>query len=121
MKYKELIQFDPITSVVKLVDSEELKAAEQLVRTFVFSKKMAEDVEALIINNMDPNASKETFGIQVVGSYGTGKSHLMSLVSSIAENESLVELIEDEKIREPFRKSQENSRYYALKLEQTKP
>ena len=104
MKYKELIQFDPVTSVVKLVDSEELKAAEQLVRTFVFSKKMAEDVEALIINNMDPNASKETFGIQVVGSYGTGKSHLMSLVSSIAENESLVELIEDEKIREPFRK-----------------
>ena len=39
MQYKELIQFEPITTVVKLVNAGEQSVAENLVKTFVFSKK----------------------------------------------------------------------------------
>ena len=52
MQYKELIQFEPITTVVKLVNASELSVAENLVKTFVFSKKMQEDVREIIIKNL---------------------------------------------------------------------
>ena len=102
MKYKELIQFEPITTVVKLVNAGDLTVAENLVKTFVFSKKMIEDLQEIIIKNLVTEPNYETKGIQVVGSYGTGKSHLMSLVSSIAENSDLVKHIQNEEIRNLF-------------------
>ncbi len=103
MQYKELIQFEPITSVVKLVTAGEHSHAENLVKTFVFSKKMHEDVQEIIIKKLALEPSYETKGIQVVGSYGTGKSHLMSLVSAIAENADLVGLVLNEELRKDFK------------------
>ena len=44
MKYKELIHFDPITSVIKLVETDKRSVAENIVRTYVFSEKIAEDL-----------------------------------------------------------------------------
>jgi hypothetical protein len=104
MKYKDLIQFEPITSVVKLTNAGEQSEAERLVKTFVFSKKIKEDLEAVVINNLSPNTQGETKGIQIVGSYGTGKSHIMSLVSVIAENAELVNLLSNDEIKASFAK-----------------
>lgn len=104
MKYKELIHFEPITSVVKLVNAGELAVAETLVKTFVFSKKIKEDMLEVIIKNLIPNASYETKGIQIVGSYGTGKSHLMALVSAIAENADLIKHLASDDIKQSFQK-----------------
>ena len=84
MQYKELIQFEPITSVVKLVNAGDSAVAENLVKTFVFSDKIQEDLKEVIIKNLVTEPTYETKGMQVVGSIGTGKSHLMSLVSVIA-------------------------------------
>jgi ABC-type polysaccharide/polyol phosphate transport system ATPase subunit len=103
MQYKELIQFEPITTVVKLVNASELSVAENLVKTFVFSKKMQEDLREIIIKNLVTEPTYETKGIQVVGSYGTGKSHLMSLVSAIAENADLVKLIQNDDLKKVFK------------------
>ena len=44
MKYKELIHFEPITTIVKLVNSSDKKVATNLVKTFVFSAKIKEDI-----------------------------------------------------------------------------
>lgn len=104
MKYNELIHFESITSVVKLVNAEETSVAEKLVKTFVFSKKMKEDTLEVIIKNLLPNASYETKGIQIVGSYGTGKSHLMALVSAIAENADLLKYLASDDIKQSFQK-----------------
>ena len=103
MHYKELIQFEPITTVVKLVNTSELSVAENLVKTFVFSKKMQEDLREIIIKNLVTEPTYETKGIQVVGSYGTGKSHLMSLVSAIAENADLVKHLQHEDLKRDFK------------------
>ena len=102
MLYKELIQFEPITSVVQLVKASEIPIAENLVKTFVFSKKMQEDLREIIIKNLLLDTSYETKGIQIVGSYGTGKSHLMSLVSAIAENSDLVKYIQNDELKKIF-------------------
>ncbi|HNO71928.1 MAG TPA: DUF6079 family protein, partial [Bacteroidia bacterium] len=103
MRYKELIQFEPITTVVKLVNAGELSVAENLVKTFVFSKKMQEDLREIIIKNLNTEPTYETKGIQVVGSYGTGKSHLMSLVSAIAENADLLKQLQNEDVKKDFK------------------
>jgi hypothetical protein len=97
MKYKELINFEPITEVVKFSRTDENAYQETLVKTFVFSKAYKENLIPLMIRNLDYNQAGESFGLQVVGNYGTGKSHLMSLVSLIAEDKNLLDLVNDEK------------------------
>ena len=42
MKYGDLIQFDPIESVVQLRDADKSNAAHTLVNTYVISEEMAE-------------------------------------------------------------------------------
>ena len=90
MKYKELINFEPITEVVKFSETHKSDYQKSLVKTFVFSETFKDHLIPLIIRNLDFNVAGESFGLQVVGNYGTGKSHLMSLVSLIAENGELL-------------------------------
>ncbi len=97
MKYKELLNFEPITEVVKFSRTSESDYQKALVKTFVFSETFKNHLIPLMIRNLDFNHSGESFGLQVVGNYGTGKSHLMSLVSLLAENADLIELINDDK------------------------
>lgn len=42
MRYAELIQFDPIETVVQLRDADKAAAARRLVSTYVISEDMAE-------------------------------------------------------------------------------
>lgn len=97
MKYKELINFEPITEIVKFSRTKDSDYQKQLIKTFVFSKTFKEHLIPLMIRNLDFTQSGESFGLQVVGNYGTGKSHLMSLVSLVAEDESLLDLVNDPK------------------------
>ncbi|SNS76462.1 hypothetical protein SAMN06295967_1258 [Belliella buryatensis] len=97
MKYKELLNFEPITEVVKFSRTNEEDYQKSLVKTFVFSDTFKNTLIPLMIRNLDMNYSGEAFGLQVVGNYGTGKSHLMSLISLLAENEGLINLVNDEK------------------------
>src|SRR5439155_2080178 len=39
-------------------------------------------------------------GVLIVGNYGTGKSHLMSIISSVAENADFRELLTNAKVRQ---------------------
>ena len=63
MKYGDLIQFEPIESVVQLRDADEATAARQLVQTYVISEEMADpdaDFDAL----MD-DAARRRFQLQL--------------------------------------------------------
>jgi len=93
MKYEDLIRFDPIESVVQLRDADKSGAARHLVSTYVISEEMAERLVDLLIPQMQFDQPVDNKGILVVGNYGTGKSHLMSVVSSIAEDSSLVDAL----------------------------
>jgi len=90
MKYNDVIQFEPIESVVQLRVADEASAAKTLVRTYVISEEMAEKLNNLVFSQLQFEQPTDNKGLLVVGNYGTGKSHLMSVISAIAENESLV-------------------------------
>jgi hypothetical protein len=90
MKYQDVIQFDPISTVIQIRSADELESARQLVRSYVFSDTMADRLTHVVLpklNFVTPNDSK---GLLVVGNYGTGKSHFMSVISAICEHELLV-------------------------------
>ncbi len=86
MKYRELIQFEPIESVVQLRNANRAEHARRLVETYVVSDEMAERLANLAIPHLQFDRPADNKGLLVVGNYGTGKSHLMSVVSAVAEN-----------------------------------
>ena len=89
MKYGDLIQFEPIESVIQLRDADEATAARQLVETYVISEEMAEKLVGLVVPQLQFERPTDNKGLLVVGNYGTGKSHLMSVISGLAENTDL--------------------------------
>jgi len=96
MKYRDLIQFDPIESVVQLRDADQETAARQLVSTYVISDEMAEKLTGLVIPQLQFERPADNKGLLIVGNYGTGKSHLMSLLSAIAEREDLQDSVQSD-------------------------
>src|SRR5680860_612977 len=100
MKYGDLVQFDPIESVVQLRDADESSAALRLVNTYVISEEMAERLTQLVIPQMQFDQPVDNKGLLVVGNYGTGKSHLMSVVAGLSADASLLEGRKNESVRD---------------------
>src|SRR6266852_3614074 len=98
MKYGDLIQFEPIETVVQLRNADQLDTAKQLVSTYVISDEMAEKITSLVIPDLQFDAPSDNKGLMVVGNYGTGKSHLMSMLSAIAEDSSTLPLIKNQAV-----------------------
>ena len=93
MRYSELIQFEPIETVVQLREADSASDARQLVETFVISGRMAELLGDLVFPQLQFAKPADTKGLLIVGNYGTGKSHLMAVISAIAENGELVKAL----------------------------
>lgn len=95
MKYKDVIQFDPIESVVQLRDADDTTEARHLVASYVISEEMAERLETTVFSQLQFDEPADQKGVLVVGNYGTGKSHLMSVISAVAEHADLADAITD--------------------------
>lgn len=96
MKYKDLIQFESLDEVVKFNRLEEPDYRRNTVSSYVFSETYEKNIIPEICRNLDYTSSLETFGLQIIGTYGTGKSHLMSLISLIGENAEYLPLVKSE-------------------------
>ena len=89
MKYSDLIDFEPIESIIQLREADSHDKARSLVETFVISDRMAEQLSDVVFPNLQFDMPADNKGILIVGNYGTGKSHLMSFISALAEHEDL--------------------------------
>ncbi|WP_419639726.1 DUF6079 family protein [Thiolapillus sp.] len=98
MRYGDLIQFEPIESVIQLLDANRPDEAKKLVATYVISDDMAERIAKQMIPQLSFDESVDHKGVLVVGNYGTGKSHLMSVLSLIAEDAAYVPMIRHPKV-----------------------
>ena len=96
MTYRDLIQFEPIETVVQLRDADHESAAHRLVATYVVSNEMAEKLAAVLIPQLQFDEPADNKGFLVVGNYGTGKSHLMSVISAVAERGELLGALTNE-------------------------
>lgn len=98
MRYGDLIQFEPIETVVQLRDADEAAAARRLVQTYVISEEMAEKLINLVVPQLQFDQPMDNKGLLVVGNYGTGKSHLLSVISALAENAELAPYLNDRSV-----------------------
>jgi energy-coupling factor transporter ATP-binding protein EcfA2 len=89
VKYSELIQFEPIESVIELRAADDQSDARRLVQTFVISERMADQLTNLVFKQLRFDKPADNKGLLIVGNYGTGKSHLMAVISAIAEHADL--------------------------------
>jgi Asp-tRNA(Asn)/Glu-tRNA(Gln) amidotransferase C subunit len=99
MKYSELIHFQPIESVIELRQANKSAKAKELVSTYVISADMADRLCDLVFPQLQYAKPQDNRGLLIVGNYGTGKSHLMSVISAIAENDEMAALVLNEKVR----------------------
>ena len=99
MKYSELIQFQPIESVIELRQANRTAKAKELASTYVISDPMADRLSDLVIPQLQYAKPQDNRGLLIVGNYGTGKSHLMSVISAVAENADLLPLLTNDKVR----------------------
>ena len=100
MHYGDLIQFEPIESVIQLLDANRPEEAKKLVSTYVISDDMAERIANQMIPQLSFDESVDHKGVLVVGNYGTGKSHLMSVLSLVAEDAAFLQMIRHRKVAE---------------------
>ncbi len=100
MFYKDLVQFTPIETIIQLHDSKEEKIAKSLVQTYVISDAMANKLVDMAFPQIQFDKPQDNKGILIVGNYGTGKSHLMSVISAVAERSELREHLTNEKVKE---------------------
>ena len=91
MLYKELVQFDPIEDIIQLRDADEIISAKKHVTDYVISDRMADQLVNVVIPQLQIQRPQNNKGVLIVGNYGTGKSHLMSVISAIAEYPDLLE------------------------------
>jgi len=92
MKYADLLQpAEPLETVKQIRESATLENATRDVETFVISDRMADQLSKIIIPALryDAVGATKKKGIFIVATYGTGKTHLMSVIAGVAEHASL--------------------------------
>ena len=91
MKYSDLLQpAEPLETVKQIRESGTLENATRDVETFVISDRMADQLSNVIIPALRYDAfDAKKKGVFIVATYGTGKTHLMSVIAGVAEHASL--------------------------------
>lgn len=100
MKYADLIQFEPIEEIIQLRQADSAQRARRLVQDYVISDHMAEQIVDVVFPLLQYDEPRDNKGVLIVGNYGTGKSHLMSVISAIAENADLAKLARHPRVAE---------------------
>ena len=100
MKYADLINFNPIESIIQLTAANDKKEAINLVKSYVMSDDMADKLTNNMLSQLRLEDVVDNKGVLLVGNYGTGKSHLMSVISSIAYDAENLDYLQNKKFAE---------------------
>ena len=103
MLYRDLVQFDPIETVIQLREADRKDEARHLVRSYVISDRMADVLTEVVLPQLRFDQPADNKGILIVGNYGTGKSHLMSVISGVAEHTDLADIVTHPRVAEAAR------------------
>jgi hypothetical protein len=120
MKYSDLVKFEPIESVIQLEQANSADAVRQLVQTFVISNGMAEQLCDIVIPNLQFETPADNKGVLIVGNYGTGKSHLLSLISGLAEYPDMAKVVKHKDVAKAAKAISGKFKVVRLELPATK-
>jgi hypothetical protein len=115
MKFIDLINFQPIESVIQIKDSNDESKALESVKTFVISDRLSTGLNDLIIPQLQFDEPVDNKGLMIIGNYGTGKSHLLSVISSLAEYSGISKNLQNKDVVESCKKI--DGKFIVLRLE----
>jgi len=92
-KIKDLLNFEKIRDVIDIDSSYD---KQKMVENYVISQSM-EEYLVNILNDFQKDTHK---AVQVIGGYGSGKSHLLAFIISILTDKNVRSFIQSEKVRE---------------------
>ncbi|HVD03901.1 MAG TPA: DUF6079 family protein [Candidatus Dormibacteraeota bacterium] len=98
--YRDLIHFEPIVDVKVLTHANAFDQAREDVRTFVVSDVMRDALRKVLVPHLRFDAPGDHKALMVVATYGTGKTHLMSMVSAVAERTEFLADVTNAELRE---------------------
>ena len=99
MKYKDILNFEPITEIIQFDKLDKRQYQLDVLHNFVYPDYFLGTIFPQIVTNLKFEG-KDKYGLQVVGNYGTGKSHLMSLILLVSEDASNLAELRNNKARE---------------------
>src|SRR5688572_25222941 len=99
MRYSELFHFEPINTLIQIREANDKSKAKNLVSSYVISERMGDQLATVVIPQLQFQSPVDNKGILIVGNYGTGKSHLLSMISAIAEYQDLVSDVDSDKVK----------------------
>lgn len=73
MRYRDLIQFDPITTVIQVTDINDKDKAKNLVKTYVMSDSMADNIRENMLRQLKLSETLNNKGVMLIGNYGQRK------------------------------------------------
>ncbi|WP_338472805.1 DUF6079 family protein [Niallia sp. XMNu-256] len=100
LRYQDLVQFEAVERVIQLKQANDTDYAMSLLNQYVISENMAEKLTNEIIENIQFDRMVDNKGSLIVGNYGTGKSHLMAVISTIAEMPGAIEHLRNRDVAE---------------------
>src|SRR5690606_33928992 len=120
MHYRDLIQFEPFGSVIQLDEANNQEGAYRLLDTYVISERMAEQLTEVLIEQLQLERFVDNKGILIVGNYGTGKSHLMSVISSVAELKGSSERLSNKRVVAKAKEIENKFKVIRIEISSTK-
>ena len=98
-KIKDLIDFEEIKDVIDIdSDLDTVEGKKNIVKDYIISERLKPNIIDIAGNIIKPGHKS----VQIIGGYGSGKSHLLAWIVSLLENKELVEDITDEDVKSKF-------------------
>lgn len=97
-KVKDYLNFEVVKTVVDIDTDLKDNGGKYLIEKYVISENIKSHLEN-IAENISQTKHKS---LQIIGSYGSGKSHLLAFLLAILENKDNVNFIQNDKIRKLF-------------------
>lgn len=88
--------FNRLKIVIQLKSADDDKKSREYVKSYVMSDKMAAILRAAVVDQLKFD-NVDSKGVLIVGNYGTGKSHLMSVISAVAHDKNNLSLLKNKK------------------------
>lgn len=99
MKVKDLIQFEEIKRVIDIdLDLRTADGSRELIEKYIITTDLRGHLKDIAENLSKPKHDS----YQIIGNYGSGKSHLLGFLAALVDNPELVQHIHDEEIRAVF-------------------
>lgn len=101
VKIRELINFNDLNDDIDIQSINDLEKAKTIVSSCI----IPENLKSAIIGVIRDLSHHTHRAVQIIGGYGSGKTHIISWFMALLENNELVNMIPDEEIRAEVRQN----------------